>query len=262
MRKLYISVLVVLGLAMPAGAVVYVLQAVAPSADTYLIKTTDTVLGHAQAMGSLGSGLRLSTATTGVQSTYAGTSVSNQCIRSIDASGSATGSGVGVNDFTANQGKTTQALFGNASGQPSWQPASTFLYTNALSTSGSAITVFTLFTSTPGSVYGFHCSLTGYGTATASIHYLINTTDTPTLIAYKYLVFLTNSTSASTGTFSAKASVTPDCGSGCASATTTAYLDGIVQAAGTASYVLQYGSAGNGQTVHLNKGSWCEVYTP
>jgi len=65
-------------------------------------------------------GLIISTTGTGAHTAYGGTSCTNQFNRSLNASGAATCAGVGVADFTANQGTTTQVLHGNAAGQPSW----------------------------------------------------------------------------------------------------------------------------------------------
>lgn len=90
------------------------------SGKTYLVQTADATLTGEQAMGALTTGLVKNTTTTGVQSIYAGTSCTNQFNRSLDASGAATCAGVGVADFTANQGTTTQVLHGNAAGQPTW----------------------------------------------------------------------------------------------------------------------------------------------
>ncbi len=44
----------------------------------------------------------------------------NQFARTLNDNAAPTCAGVGVNDFTANQGTTTQVLHGNAAGQPSW----------------------------------------------------------------------------------------------------------------------------------------------
>jgi len=92
----------------------------APTTAGYWTKTGDAGLSNEQDMSALGSGLILNTTTTGVPTIYAGTSCTNQYPRSLNASGAATCAGVGVADFTANQGTTTQVLHGNAAGQPAW----------------------------------------------------------------------------------------------------------------------------------------------
>jgi hypothetical protein len=97
----------------------------APTTAGYWVTVADAGLSAEQAMGSLGTGLVLNTTTTGVPNIYGGTSCTNQFARSLNASGAATCAGIGVADFTANQGTTTQVLHGNASGQPSWGAVTT-----------------------------------------------------------------------------------------------------------------------------------------
>ena len=92
----------------------------APTTAGYWTKTADATLTNEMDMSALASGLILNTITTGVPTIYAGTSCTNQFNRSLNASGAATCAGVGVADFTANQGTTTTYLTGNAAGQPSW----------------------------------------------------------------------------------------------------------------------------------------------
>jgi hypothetical protein len=94
----------------------------APTTATYWTSTADTGLSAEVNLGGLTTGLLLNTVTggTAAPSAYAGTSCTNQFPRSLSASGAATCAGVGVSDFTANQGTTTQVLHGNAAGQPSW----------------------------------------------------------------------------------------------------------------------------------------------
>lgn len=117
------------------------------SAASYITKVAEASLSNEFAMGSLATGIVKNTTTTGVPSiavagtdyaaatsgsavllgngaggfsNYAGTSCTNQFNRSLSTAGVATCAGVGVADFTANQGTTTQVLHGNAAGQPSW----------------------------------------------------------------------------------------------------------------------------------------------
>lgn len=68
---------------------------------TYLIQTADAGLPNAQVMGSLGTGLVISTTTTGVASIFGGTSCTHQFPRSLSASGAATCASVDfANDMT------------------------------------------------------------------------------------------------------------------------------------------------------------------
>lgn len=62
----------------------------APTDAKYLVQQAHAELDNEQALGALGSGLMLNTTSTGVVSIYAGTSCSNQFIRSMAASGLAT----------------------------------------------------------------------------------------------------------------------------------------------------------------------------
>jgi hypothetical protein len=62
----------------------------APDTATYITQTPDATLSAEQAMSLLGTGITINTTTTGVQSIYAGTSCTNQFVRSLDASGAAT----------------------------------------------------------------------------------------------------------------------------------------------------------------------------
>ena len=92
----------------------------ADALGSYLVQTATNAPANAQIMASLGTGLVLNTTTTGVQSIKAANTCTNQFARSDTASGVWTCAGLGVADFTANQGTTTQVLHGNAAGQPSW----------------------------------------------------------------------------------------------------------------------------------------------
>lgn len=62
----------------------------APTDATYLTQTCNAGLSNEQCMSALGTGLVLNTTTTGVQSIYAGTSCTNQLLRSLNASGAGT----------------------------------------------------------------------------------------------------------------------------------------------------------------------------
>lgn len=65
----------------------------------------------------------------------------NQFARTLNDTAAPTCAGVGVNDFTANQGTTTQVLHGNAAGQPSWAAISTAdLPTITVAKGGSGLT--------------------------------------------------------------------------------------------------------------------------
>lgn len=117
------------------------------SAVGFITKTASALTSNEFALGSLATGLLKNTTGTGVPtigvagtdfaaptsgsavllgngsggfSNYAGTSCTNQFNRSLSTAGVATCAGVGVTDFTANQGATTSVLHGNAAGQPSW----------------------------------------------------------------------------------------------------------------------------------------------
>lgn len=90
------------------------------SAASYWTRVSEANLSSETALGSLATGAILNTGVTGVPTIYAGTSCTNQFNRSLNASIAATCSGVGVADFTPNQGTTTQVLHGNAAGQPAW----------------------------------------------------------------------------------------------------------------------------------------------
>lgn len=73
----------------------------APVTSKYLLQQPDAFLPNAQSMSALGTGLVLSTTTTGVQSIYAGTSCANQFPRSLNASGAATCASVADADISA-----------------------------------------------------------------------------------------------------------------------------------------------------------------
>ena len=95
----------------------------APANATYITQTTHAGLSAEQALGALTTGLSLHATTTGVVSTYGGTSCTNQFPRSLDASGAATCASVSLtadvsgilpgisggtgNGFTAFSGPTT-----------------------------------------------------------------------------------------------------------------------------------------------------------
>ena len=242
----------------------------AAAADTtasYVLQTADTSLANSQAMGGLGTGLVKNTATTGVQSIYAGTTCTNQFVRSLDASGAATCNSLGVNDFTANQGKTTQALFGNAAGQPSWQPTANYVYAAAdvnVTSSSSPSTVVTLasVTSASGNIYGFHCVISALGTATSAPRFEVLNSGSSTTLTYTVVGFKTSATTATTETF-ASAAFTATCTSGCLATATGWTIDGvIVPSSATDTLSVQMESSTAGQQVTASKGSYCSWFSP
>jgi hypothetical protein len=242
----------------------------AAAADTtasYLLQTADTSLTNSFAMGSLSTGLIKNTATTGVQSIYAGASCTNQFVRSLDASGAATCAGIGVNDFTANQGTTTQALFGNAAGQPSWQPTANYAYAandvnvSSSSTPSTVVTMVNAATVASG-IYSFHCVLAALGTATSAPRFEVLSSGAGTAYAYTVVGFKTSATTATTETF-AVSTYTATCTSGCLTTSTVWTIDGvIVPSAVGASITVQMESSTNGQQVTASKGSYCSWYSP
>lgn len=73
----------------------------APTDATYITETANGSLSAEFAMGSLGTGLVKNATTTGVPSIYAGTSCTNQFVRSLNASGAATCESIVNADITA-----------------------------------------------------------------------------------------------------------------------------------------------------------------
>ncbi len=103
----------------------------APTTAGYWTTVADAGLSAEVVMGALGTGLVVNTTTTGVPTIYAGSSCTNQFARSTNASGTLACAGVGVADFTANQGTIWQSLHGNAAGQPTWGISSAHTLTTA-----------------------------------------------------------------------------------------------------------------------------------
>jgi hypothetical protein len=89
----------------------------APTTYAYWGSGADATLSAEKDLSTF-TGLVLNTA--GTPTSKGTNTCSNQFARSDTASGVWTCAGVGVADFTANQGTTTQVLHGNAAGQPSW----------------------------------------------------------------------------------------------------------------------------------------------
>jgi hypothetical protein len=90
------------------------------SAASFITKVAESGLSNEFALGSLGTGLLINSTTTGVPTIMSSQTCTNQFARSSTASGTWTCAGLGVADFTANQGTTAQVLHGNAAGQPTW----------------------------------------------------------------------------------------------------------------------------------------------
>jgi hypothetical protein len=111
----------------------------APTTVPYWTGASDAGLSAEKDLSALGTALVINTA--GTPSAYAGGSCTNQFPRSLSAVGALTCAGVGVADFTANQGTTTQVLHGNAAGQPSWGAIATAdLPTVTVAKGGSGLT--------------------------------------------------------------------------------------------------------------------------
>jgi hypothetical protein len=90
------------------------------SGEAFVTSSSTSVLSNELALGTLGTGLLINTTATGVPTILGAQTCTNQFARSETASGTWTCAGLGVADFTANQGTTTTVLHGNAAGQPAF----------------------------------------------------------------------------------------------------------------------------------------------
>lgn len=97
----------------------------APTNATYITQTADATLTNEQALSSLSTGLVSVTTGTGVLSSYAGSTCTNQFVSAISGAGAATcTTNTLASAQHANQGTTTTVLHGNAAGNPSWAAVS------------------------------------------------------------------------------------------------------------------------------------------